>query len=86
MMNKKKLKICNRCCKHPILTQNKIKKFSLQREVIVNELKDIDIGNEKYEYDFTNAEQGKFYRPIEELDIPRLLDKEAEHKNIQKQD
>ncbi|WP_446012137.1 hypothetical protein [Candidatus Electrothrix sp.] len=30
----------------------------------------------KDEYDFTNAEQGKFYRPIEELDIPVYLDKE----------
>ena len=30
----------------------------------------------KKEYDFTNAEQGKFYRPIEELDIPIYLDKE----------
>ena len=28
------------------------------------------------EYDFTDAEQGKFYRPIEELDIPIYLDKE----------
>ena len=26
----------------------------------------------KDEYDFTGAEQGKFYRPIEELDIPRI--------------
>lgn len=25
----------------------------------------------KDEYDFTDAEQGKFYRPIEELDIPQ---------------
>jgi len=31
----------------------------------------------KKEYDFTNAEQGKFYRPIEELDIPIYLDKEV---------
>jgi hypothetical protein len=30
----------------------------------------------KKEYDFTNAEQGKFYRPIEEIDIPIYLDKE----------
>ncbi len=29
------------------------------------------------EYDFTNAEQGKFYRPIEELDIPIYLDKDV---------
>jgi len=31
----------------------------------------------KEEYDFSNAEQGKFYRPIEELDIPIYLDKEV---------
>ncbi len=31
----------------------------------------------KKEYDFTDAEQGKFYRPIEELDIPIYLDKEV---------
>jgi len=30
----------------------------------------------KEEYDFTNAEQGRFYRPIEELDIPVYLDKD----------
>ena len=28
----------------------------------------------KDEYDFTGAEQGKFYRSIEELDIPIYLD------------
>ncbi len=33
----------------------------------------------KKEYDFTNAEQGKFYRPIEELDIPIYLDKEVKN-------
>jgi len=40
----------------------------------------------KKEYDFTNAEQGKFYRPIEELDIPIYLDDEIKNfflKNIQ---
>ena len=31
----------------------------------------------KAEYDFTDAEQGKFYRPIEELDIPVYLDEEV---------
>jgi len=31
----------------------------------------------KTEYDFTNAEQGRFYRPLEELDIPIYLDKEV---------
>ncbi len=30
----------------------------------------------KDEYDFTNAQQGKFYRPIEELEIPVYLDKD----------
>lgn len=30
----------------------------------------------KKEYDFTHAEQGKFYRPIEDLNIPIYLDKE----------
>ncbi len=27
------------------------------------------------EYDFKNAKQGRFYRPIEELEIPIYLDK-----------
>ena len=31
----------------------------------------------KEEYDFTNAEQGKFYVPLEELDIPIYLDDEV---------
>ena len=31
----------------------------------------------KDEYDFSDAEQGKFYRPIEELDIPIYLDSEV---------
>jgi hypothetical protein len=30
----------------------------------------------KKEYDFSKAEQGKVYRPIEELEIPIYLDKE----------
>jgi hypothetical protein len=29
----------------------------------------------KKEYDFSKAEQGKFYRPVEELDIPVYLDR-----------
>jgi len=33
----------------------------------------------KKEYDFTNAKQGKFYRPVEELDIPIYLDKEVKN-------
>lgn len=33
----------------------------------------------KEEYDFTNAEQGKFYRSIEELDIPIYLDTEVKN-------
>lgn len=43
----------------------------------------------KKEYDFTNAEQGKFYRPIEELDIPIYLDKEVREfffRNIREKD
>jgi hypothetical protein len=43
----------------------------------------------KQEYDFSNAEQGKFYRPIEELDIPIYLDTEVKKfflKNIQNKD
>jgi len=31
----------------------------------------------KKEYNFTSAEQGKFYTPIEELDMPIYLDKEV---------
>ena len=43
----------------------------------------------KEEYDFTNAEQGKFYRPIEELDIPIYLEKEVKEyffRNLKKKD
>jgi len=32
----------------------------------------------KEEYDFSTAEQGKFYRPIDELEIPVYLDKDVE--------
>ncbi|WP_198264977.1 hypothetical protein [sulfur-oxidizing endosymbiont of Gigantopelta aegis] len=38
----------------------------------------------KDEYDFTNAEQGKFYRPLDELDIPIYLDKEVKDFFIKK--
>ena len=31
----------------------------------------------KEEYDFTNAEQGRFYRPMEELEIPIYLDRDT---------
>ncbi len=45
----------------------------------------------KKEYDFSKAEQGKFYRPIEQLEIPIYLDgeikaffsKKASGKNIE---
>ncbi len=33
----------------------------------------------KKEYDFSKAEQGKFYRPIEEIEIPIYLDKEIKN-------
>ncbi len=32
----------------------------------------------KEEYDFSTAEQGRFYRPIDELEIPVYLDKDVE--------
>ena len=32
----------------------------------------------KKEYNFSTAEQGKFYRPIDELEIPVYLDKDVE--------
>jgi len=31
----------------------------------------------KKEYDFSKAVQGKFYRPLDKLDIPIYLDKEV---------
>jgi hypothetical protein len=31
----------------------------------------------KKEYDFTNAEQGKFYIPLEEIEMPIYLDKDV---------
>jgi len=33
----------------------------------------------KEEYDFSMAEQGKFYRPIDELEIPVYLEKDVEN-------
>jgi hypothetical protein len=36
-----------------------------------------EVSKMRDEYDFTGAEQGKFYRPIEELDIPIYLDKDV---------
>ncbi|MEM6405236.1 MAG: hypothetical protein AAF669_01375 [Pseudomonadota bacterium] len=38
----------------------------------------------KDEYDFSRAGRGKFYRPIEELDIPIYLDKEIKAFFIEK--
>ncbi len=32
----------------------------------------------KEEYDFSTAEQGKFYRPVDELQIPVYLNKDVE--------
>ena len=34
----------------------------------------------KNEYDFANVEQGKFYRPIEELEIPTFKNEDEERK------
>jgi hypothetical protein len=33
----------------------------------------------KKEYDFTNAQQGKFYIPIEEIEAPIYLEKDVAH-------
>ena len=35
-----------------------------------------EVSKMKEEYDFTNTEQGRFYRPIEELEIPVYLDRD----------
>lgn len=37
----------------------------------------MDSGLMKKEYDFSDAEQGRFYRPLHELDIPIRLDKDV---------
>jgi hypothetical protein len=34
------------------------------------------VPNMKDEYEFTGADQDKFYRPLEELDIPIYVDKD----------
>ena len=44
----------------------------------------LEVSKMKDEYDFTGAEQGKFYRPIEELDIPIYLDKEIKDFFVQR--
>jgi hypothetical protein len=41
-------------------------------------VKPVDGDLMKAEYDFSTAEQGKFYRPIDELEIPVYLDKDVE--------
>ena len=43
----------------------------MSKEELFANLQDIlkDIDTMKDEYDFTDAEQGKFYRPLEELEI-----------------
>lgn len=33
----------------------------------------------KKEYDFTNAQQGKFYIPLEEIEAPIYLEKDVAH-------
>ena len=38
----------------------------------------------KDEYDFSDAEQGKFYRPLEELEIPIYLEGEVRDFFVQK--
>jgi len=38
----------------------------------------------KKEYDFSKAEQGKFYRPIEDIELPIYLDKKIKKFFIKK--
>lgn len=38
----------------------------------------------KKEYDFTNAQQGKFFRPLDELDIPIYLEDDVKKFFMQK--
>lgn len=38
----------------------------------------------KKEYDFSKAEQGKFYRPVEKLELPIYLDKKVKKFFIKK--
>jgi hypothetical protein len=38
----------------------------------------------KKEYDFSKAEQGKFYRPIEDIELPVYLDKRIKKFFVQK--
>ena len=42
-------------------------------------MKGLKGGNKKMkkEYDFSKAVQGKFYRPIEQIEVPVYLDKEV---------
>jgi hypothetical protein len=35
--------------------------------------------NMKKEYDFSKAEKGKFYRPIEDIELPIYLDKKLKN-------
>jgi hypothetical protein len=44
---------------------------AMSKEELLANLQDLlkDIDTMKDEYDFTDAEQGKFYRPLEELEI-----------------
>ncbi len=37
------------------------------------------------EYDFTDAEQGQFYIPIEDLDIPECIEQEVKDYFVNKQ-
>ena len=38
----------------------------------------------KKEYDFSKAEQGKFYRPIEDIELPVYLDKRIKNFFVKK--
>ena len=50
--------------------------WDLNKEVLTTRKHKINFSMEK-EYDFSNAEQGKFYRPLDELEIPLYLDEKV---------
>ena len=49
-------------------------KFEWDRKKENINIKKHGVTFEQASYDFTNAEQGRFYRPLEELEIPIYLD------------
>lgn len=40
----------------------------------------------KEEYDFSNAQQGRFYIPVEEIELPRITEKDGVAIHVQLMD